>query len=189
MSGVSGRPAGLRRGAPRHRRGGRAGRRRSVPCWRRWDGRLRKLVRLYTRHKLDFKSFVWHCVRCWWLVVGCTFDFGADDVDERSEKRRRADETDPVAVTHFASASSAGRQAGQTWHLSDFLVAAAAVITLLHLSMREEIRKRNGHDIQESHPTGTLDDAYNSQSSIKETDKRTNEQCAVTGTPKKSLSF
>lgn len=132
---------------------------------------------------------VWHCVRCWWLVVGCTFDFGADDVDERSEKRRRADETDPVAVTHFASASSAGRQAGQTWHLSDFLVAAAAVITLLHLSMREEIRKRNGHDIQESHPTGTLDDAYNSQSSIKETDKRTNEQCAVTGTPKKSLSF
>lgn len=136
MSGVSGRPAGLRRGAPRHRRGGRAGRRRSVPCWRRWDGRLRKLVRLYTRHKLDFKSF--RLALCSMLVVGCTFDFGADDVDERSEKRRRADETDPVAVTHFASASSAGRQAGQTWHLSDFFVAAAAVITLLHLSMREE---------------------------------------------------
>ena len=71
----------------------------------------------------------------------CTFDFGADDVDERGEKRRRAEETDPIAVTHFASAS-AGRQTGQTWHLCDFLVAAAAVIALLYLQHRQRKERK-----------------------------------------------
>jgi hypothetical protein len=118
------------------------------------------------------------------LVVGCTFDFGADDVDERSEKRRRADETDPVAVTHFASASSAGRQAGQTWHLSDFFVAAAAVITLLHLSMREEEKEK---EMDMTFRNLIQPERWTTHTTVNHRSrKRTNEQC-VTGNPKKSL--
>lgn len=37
--------------------------------------------------------------------MAITFDFGADDIDERSEKGRWAEETDPIAMAYFSGAS------------------------------------------------------------------------------------
>lgn len=70
-------------------------------------------------------------------MIVITFDFRADDIDERGEERRRAQEADPVAVAHLARLSGAG-ETGQGGHLCHFLVATAAVIPLLDLRAERE---------------------------------------------------
>lgn len=77
-----------------------------------------------------------------------TFDFRTDDIDERGEQWRRAQEADPVAVAHLArrgcrlmGTSRWSGQAGQGGHLRHFLVATAAVVALLHLQPMERQKR------------------------------------------------
>lgn len=74
-----------------------------------------------------------------------TFDFGANDIDVGSEKWRRTEEADPIAVAHLSRWSTADG------HFCHFVVTAVAVlIALLQLllSNTNNNKKKKQHSIK-----------------------------------------